>query len=237
MIFLYRCQGKDGKLIEGEVRSSSEAEAYSDLRKSGIRPMKVWPKPGLVNRIAAIGKRGLAIIVLAGAVIYFGVRSVDSSRQPAAEVAEGLAALPRRDLPPTAVDFDFESERVLAMFARPGDAAIFAATNEAANAELFASDLAASLDVKLRVLPTDSEDAVALKRIVSGMKDECRMAIACGDSAEVIYKRLCARQRMEVSYREGLLRGLKMKSSTLTLEEANSSLRAMGQREIATEEL
>jgi len=62
--FKYTYQDREGRIHEAEIGSPSQAEAYSALRKSGIRPMRVWPADGSATvRPFRIGKRVLALVV------------------------------------------------------------------------------------------------------------------------------------------------------------------------------
>ena len=66
MKFIYSYTTHQNERREGLTISAPNRDAaYSELNKRGIRPYKLYPAPGLWNKISAIGGRGLAIIVLA----------------------------------------------------------------------------------------------------------------------------------------------------------------------------
>ena len=240
MRFSYQYQDKAG-FHTGEIRAGSESEAYSLVRKSGIHPMKVWPSPGLLNRLSSIGKRGYAIIGLALALVvavYFAI-----GRPPRTEERTGgggvpgsLASVPRRQLPPVDVVFAYDSEATLALFARPGDSVGLDVDVESGFADLDEALAAPTVAMK-----GDSSDAILLRRIVAGLKDELRQARAAGESIEESVARLVSRQRMEVSYRAMSVRELRdeptPESMRRRLAEVNASLRTAGIRQIDESEV
>ena len=236
MRFLYRYQDKERGVLEGEVAASSESDAYAVLRKSGIRPMKVWAKPGLVNRLSSIGKRGLAIVVLAVVCLALGVVTFEnrSSRNRTIEQSNNrtiASPLPRQQIPAVDVPFAFSSERFLARFARPG------AMPESGDAEAELADLKDALATPLRVGKGDTPDAVLLKRVVAGLKEEVRMIVDSGRDVSAVITFFVSRQQMEHDYREGLLREVRFEKDDAArkskTDETNRRLRQMGFLEIA----
>lgn len=247
MRFLYRYQESAGAIREGEVSAASEAEAYSALRKGGIRPMRVWAKPGLVNRLSALGKRGLAIVVLAMLCIFLAVAVGRTSRTASQPVSgeSTLAPLPRQQCRADAATFRFETERVMASFASPGDNAPFGGRDPSdatisSGVLVLVPDFDESLRTPICVEPDDSPEAVKVKRIVTGMKDEARQMVASGRTSVAVFEFFMARQRMEIAYRQKLVRDFidatGEKVDTNRLESVNRTLRAAGLREIAEKE-
>jgi len=246
--FLYRYQEKDGSPREGEIKSASEAEAYSALRKTGIRPMKVWPKPGLLNRLSAIGKRGTAIVVLGAVCLVLGAIVVNFIHQAPAtrhQTPNTLTPLPRQQCPEVAVDFRFETERLLALFARPGDSHAVGSDPQrnVSGIAVVIPDFDEALRTPLLAATNDTPDAVTLKRIVVGLKDEARMLRATGKGKSVsqVVDFFLVRQQMEVVYRKGIVESLRKASADGVdhdqLEAANKSLRMVGLKEISEAEL
>ena len=234
MIFLYRYQDRDRGVVEGSVSASSEADAYSMLRKQGVRPMNVWPKPGFVNRLSAIGKRGLAIVLLSIAVVVSVVSVYHAQNEVAVlrrGAGESLSPLQRQQLPPVAVEFPFVAERTLALFARPGSDAGLSLTNGAA--ELFC-DLDAALQHQLDSEPGDTDAAIRLKRIVAGLKFEVRMVLASGRGVDDVLEFLLSRQRMENAFRTDKLQSVR--EGRISAHAANEELRAAGLAEIGLQE-
>lgn len=227
MRFLYRFQDKEG-LHDGELAAASLADAYSDLRKRGIRPMKVWPKPGLINRLF-IGKRWIAIIMLAAVVVALLLRSPESVPEDT-----GLLPLPRQQLAAVQVAFAHPSEALLARFARPG--VPVALDEEELDDPAFAADFVAALKDPIQSSADDSAAAIALKRVVVGLKDEARVALDSGETPALVMLRLIERQKMEVAYRDGLKTEVSLakgaEARAAKLQAANANLRIMGLPEI-----
>ena len=229
MTFLYRYQDKERGVLESEIAASSQSDAYAVLRKRGVRPMQVWPKPGRLNRLSAIGKRGLAIVVLSLSLValacYIALRPTSAPSD-----ADTLAALPRQQLAPASVDFAFAAERVLAPVARPGEPV------GEIDEDGFVADLRDALNTPLRPSEGESPSAVQLKRVVTGMKHEARLALENGDDPQLILSRLVERQHMEAAYRAGvlaeILREKTEEAKRVKVEKANRTLDLMGLRKI-----
>ena len=227
MKFLYRYQDKERGVLEGEIVASSESDAYSALRKGGIRPMKVWPKPGVINAVARLGKRGAAIIVLGVLCVVLGITLHSALRAPRSAL---LAALPRQQVSAPSVDFTYKAERTLALFACPGDIAPL----ESAAGALDMSDLAECLGKPIECAADDPEPVTVLKRIVIGLKEEAAMLVKSGKSAEQVLDYLVSRQRMEADYRRLAVQRV-MRSPSERVK-VNENLEQMGMAKITAEE-
>ena len=238
MTFCYRYQDKERGVLESEIAASSQSDAYSLLRKSGIRPMSVWPKPGLINRLSALGKRGTAIIVLSALCLVLGAivfanrtsfnRTIEQSNNRTI-----TSSLPRQQVPPVDVEFRFVSERTLAAFARPGDTSGLASMSN--TAAVLLADLDEAVLHPVPVDAADGADAERLKRIVNGMKLEIGISLRCGDTKDVILARLIERQKMEAAYRERAVENVRRHHDAL--QSCNETLRVMSLAEITQEEL
>ena len=233
MIFRYRYQDKGRGVLESEITASSQSDAYSLLRKRGVRPMKVWPKPGFANRLSAIGKRGWAIVILALALVATICHSAVRIRASVPPPVSSLAPIPRQQIAKTDVSFSFNAERTLAAFARPGDLTELASATNDPDAAF--SDLAESLKKPMTFGEGESDEAILLKRIVAGMKIDAQMAIAGGRGTVGLLDFLLSRQKMEALFRETTLQGVRRKPSSL--KEANEVLRNAGLAEIEKGEL
>lgn len=236
MKFIYRYQDPARGVVEGEVTASSKADAYSSLRQSGIRPMNVWPKPGLVNAVARFGKRGAAIValsILCLAAIAYGIRS----GRTVAEGTEGSrrqpAPLPRQQVAAANVDFAFRAERTLSKFARPGDVSFLDAAG--GREALDMSDLPDCLGRPLEIGSGEPDQAVVLKRVVIGLKEEAAMLRRSGRDADQVLEYLISRQRMEAEYRR--LAVQRVKRSPSDREKTNAMLGQMGMAPITEEEI
>lgn len=69
MTFRYGYNTSDNRRQFGTIAAGSRDAAYAELKKRGIRPFCVELAPGFSNKLASLGKRGLAIILLAVALI------------------------------------------------------------------------------------------------------------------------------------------------------------------------
>ena len=250
MIFLYRYQSGE-TVHEESIRASSQAEAYSTLRKAGVRPMKVWPQPGFFNRLSALGKRGTAIVVLSLVLVAAVCIAISYRERAVGAVAiaedESVAKpLPRQQCAKVDAGFAFETERFLSNFACPGDP--FVVGSAAAGNGIVSSGVAVvlpdfeeAIKSPIRIVEGDSADVVLLKRIVAGLKQEARLLMASkGRNSVAVLEFFMARQRMEVDYRQKVLDGLSENADAEDwrdrLETANKSLRVTGLKEITENE-
>ena len=224
MRFLYRYQDREKGVVEAELAAPSEPEAYAILRKSGIRPMKVWAKPGMLNALSRIGKRGWTIVALAVVVVIVTVKLLQVESVASGGFAEGnLRPLQRGQVPCVAVDFKFKSEKVLALFARPGE--VTAEMDGIGGAAL--DDLPLAVKSPIRANADDPADVVQLKRVVVGLKDEARMALASGLSPSAFLNRLLERQRMEAAYRKSVVDELRSACRSMGAEAFRKRLKAV----------
>lgn len=232
MVFLYKYQDREGELKEGEVPASSLSDAYSLLRKSGVRPMKVWPKPGVFNRLA-IGKRWYAIIVLSVCVCLFALLAVTRDGSGRMTEDEGLAfgrldMMSRRQVPECTVNFRYVSEATFLCFVRPGDVSRLPLAG--LDAERCFSDLEEALRNPTRPDESDAQQVKDVKRIVLWLENEARSIVSSGASKSDLLQYLIGRQRMEAAYRDAFAE--RVKRGRVDLDAANQELRLMGIREL-----
>ena len=213
MKFIYSYNTKQNERREGLVISAPNRDAaFSELNRQGIRPYKLYPAPGLLNKLSAIGWRGLAIIILAAALtsalafalfqhkdivqlekdedvreIFTGAITSKVRRQIIGD--QGIIAKGIRtgwsDV------FDHEGERFLASFAIPGVPATVRTTNVEALEE--------ALKRKVDPVEGDGMEARQIKALVEGMKDELRRFVEAGGTIEQYGRRLVARQDSEIA--------------------------------------
>lgn len=232
MRFLYRYQDRERGVLEGEIAASSESDAYAVLRKSGVRPMKVWPAPGVLNRISSIGKRGATIILLALAVllsVVYLIRARNEVKVVRGELQSAVRPLSRRQVQVDVFRFQFRSENALVGFARPGDSSRIPTLEE------FSSDLVAALRSRVGIEEGEDDGVVELKKVVAGLKEEVRIAMASGETVSAAYERMVARQRMEHEYRESAVRRVAQGASDIG--SVNGVLSTMGFARITEAEL
>ena len=213
MKFIYSYNTKQNERREGLTISAPNRDAaFSELNKRGIRPYKLYPAPGLLNRMSAIGGRGLAIIVLAVALGLFMAIALTQHKDiveleqdgDVREIVTGaITSKVRRQLigdqgfiekgirTGWSDVFDHEGERFLASFAIPGVPATVRTTKVAA--------LEDALKRRVEAKESDGMEARQIKAMVEGMKDELRRFVAAGGTIEQYGRRLVARQDEEIA--------------------------------------
>ena len=82
MKFNYEYRTSDNRLHEGVIRSANREEAFAVLKARGIRPGRVVEAPGFFNKLFGKGKRWLAIVFLAVALIVAVVFLLKRPRSP-----------------------------------------------------------------------------------------------------------------------------------------------------------
>ncbi len=240
MKFVYGYKTRDNERRTGVVRAPSRDAAYAALRRDGIRPFSVELAPGLLNRLAAFGKRGLAIVALAATVAALAL-ALTRERAETAPLRSQFADRTRRQVIGDAAVIDKgvrtgwadvfpgEGERFLASFAIPGVAAAVKSTSEAALTDALARAVAPE--------ETDSLEARQIKALVEGMKDELRQFLADGGTFVDYGRALVARQEEELGYYHRAKAELEAAAKELPddelealWEQRNSALRRMGIR-------
>ena len=210
MKFIYSYNTHQNERREGLVIFAHNRDAaFAELNKRGIRPSKLYPAPGLWNKILSIGWRGFAIVALA-AVLGISVtialrqhKELERTDEVREIVSGAITSKVRRQLigDQGVIEkgmrtgwsdvFEHEGERFLASFAIPGVAATVRTTNVAALEE--------ALGRKVEVTETDGMEARQIKAMVDGMKDELRRFVAAGGTIEQYGRRLVARQDDEIA--------------------------------------
>ena len=207
MKFRYGYRTKDNEKVEGVISAASREDVYAQLKREGRKPYMVEPLPGLLNRLSGIGKRWLAIAVLAVLAAALAV-ALGRARTPAAPQPSSLDATldaPTRRQPigdVAVIDkgiregwadvFPDEGERFLASFAIPGVPAGQRSTTE--------EEIRASLSRNVETTADDSIEARQIKAMVEGMKQELREFIADGGTIKMYGRRLVQRQEDELGY-------------------------------------
>lgn len=69
MKFDYQFRTPGNELQSGRISASSRDAAFAALKRQGVNPSRVVLAPGALNRLAAIGKRGWMIVILALALM------------------------------------------------------------------------------------------------------------------------------------------------------------------------
>ena len=206
MKFRYGYRTKDNEKVEGIISATSREDVYAQLRREGRKPYMVEPLPGLLNRLSGIGKRWIAIAILAGVCVALAIavgRVALNAPQPSAVEASLDSPIRRQLIGDIAIIdkgiregwasvFPEEGERFLASFAIPGVPAGQRSTTE--------EEIRASLSRKIETTADDSIEARQIKAMVEGMKQELREFIADGGTIKMYGRRLVQRQEDELGY-------------------------------------
>lgn len=259
MKFIYSYNTKQNERREGLTISAPNRDAaFSELNRQGIRPYKLYPAPGIWNKILSLGGRGFAIIVLALALLvslaialtlHKDIVQLEKDDDVREMVSGAITSKVRRQLigDQGFIDkgirtgwsdvFEHEGERFLASFAIPGVPATVRTTNVAA--------LEDALKRKVADRDSDGMEARQIKAMVEGMKEELRRFIASGGTIEQYGRRLVARQEEEIAIYnrannevEQAIKGNADKAEiTELVDRRNGELRRMGIRLIAMPEV
>ena len=246
----YSYMTSDGLRHEGEMSAPSKDDVYSELRKRGIRAIKVQERiqPVVKRGFGGLRKRDWTVIaviaaLIAAAVALFarGPRSRADGESPRAPtpgrrsvIESNIVELKLGDRPAKAKarrqivvsDDDLASffprpaERFLARFASPGRPVADISPDELRDAE---EDFYDSLESDIIIREGDSRMISELKGIVAGIKDEARMLQSSGRSFSEIAQWLRDRQRMEADYRAHIIERFAHDEA-----EANRQLRTLG---------
>ncbi len=189
--------------------AKSRGEVFAELRKQGIKAIKVVAADGSKanGEIHGVRKRVVAALVAfvalgVGIVAYLsGTRSNgDLGGSVATAFATGQdrrqvigdAAIIEKGIRNGWSDvFELEGERFLASFAIPGVKAGQRNTSE--------KEFAAALEIRREFSSDDSLEARQIKAMVEGMKNEARRYLAAGGSIVEYGKRLTERQDAEIA--------------------------------------
>ena len=210
MKFVYSYNTHQNERREGLTISAPNRDAaFSELNKQGIRPYKLYPAPGLWNKVVSIGWPGFAII---GLVAVLGItlaislaqrKELERNDDVRGIVSSAITSKVRRQLigDQGVIEkgirtgwsdvFEHEGERFLASFAIPGVPATVRTTNVASLEE--------ALGRKVEASETDGMEARQIKAMVDGMKDELRKFVSAGGTIEQYGRRLVARQDDEIA--------------------------------------
>ena len=255
MKYTYAYKTPDGIRHEDSMNASSREEVFAELRRHGIKAIKVVAADGSKanGEVRGVRKRVVAIIalcvgVVAGLVAYLGgARSGAVSANP-----ETMS--PRHQIygDPAMMEVfergDFgdvlprEGDRLLAIFAQPGKLMCAKGSNPrrwgrgsgewGTVFEAYAKDEIAA-DKDIQIAADDSREVRELKQIVNGMREEMRTYLANGNGTPRSYwRRLNERTLSEMQIYERTKRELEKEQSIQAWEEKNEALRRLGLRTI-----
>ena len=252
MKYTYAYKTSDGTRHEATMVAKSRDEVFAELRKQGIKAIKVVAADGSKANGEIHGVRKRVVVALVafvalgvGVVAYFtGTRSGgdlgDSATTAFAAGQDrrqviGDAAIIEKGIRNGWSDvFELEGDRFLASFAIPGVKAGQRNTSE--------KEFAAALENKCEILPNDSIEVKQIKAMVEGMKDEARRYLAAGGSIISYGKRLTERQDAEIAIYERIKTDLEKAHSSMSEDEymiywekRNDELRNLGIKTIGLE--
>ena len=248
MKFSYAYKSSDGVRHEALIDAGSREDAFAELRKQGIRPIKVVAQDGsrANGAPARPRKRWIALAALvsslaAGALTWLLAPAGDVVSDRDKDLIEKVALpLPRQmingnreriELLPDGF-LSCKAESFLARFAEPGRP-FKVETSEGLTTE----DVQTALTNTIKYTESEFTERIDLKRIVVGLKQEMGNYIRGGGSIDDYVQALINRQQTEISYRseanstlEKLLRDAKSNPAPAYdfWLKANAKLQSMG---------
>lgn len=252
MKYTYAYKTSDGVRHEDSMNAASREEVFAELRKRGIKAIKVVAADGSKanGEVHGVRKRVVAALVAfvalgVGVVAYLGgtrTAGVSAASDATFETDTtrrqviGDAAIIEKGIRNGWGDvFELEGERFLASFAIPGVKAGQRNTSE--------KEFTAALENKCVVSETDSLEARQIKAMVEGMKNEARRYLAAGGTIFEYGKRLTERQDAEIAIYNRVKADIDKARATLSesdfmtyWEKRNDELRNLGIKTIGLSE-
>ena len=252
MKYTYAYKTSDGVRHEDSMNAASREEVFAELRKRGIKAIKVVAADGSKanGEVHGVRKRVVAALVAfvalgVGVVAYLGgtrTAGVSAASDATFETDTtrrqviGDAAIIEKGIRNGWGDvFELEGERFLASFAIPGVRAGQRNTSE--------KEFATALENKCIVAASDSLEARQIKAMVEGMKNEARRYLAAGGSIVEYGKRLTERQDAEIAIYNRVKVDIEKARATMSesafmtyWEKRNDELRNLGIKTIGLNE-
>ena len=253
MKYTYAYKTSDGVRHEDSMNAASREEVFAELRKRGIKAIKVVAADGSKanGEVRGVRKRAVAALVALAVISASVVAFFGGTRTAAVVAANPVAVSPRHQIygDPAIVETfergDFsnvltrEGDRLLAVFAQPGRLMCAKGTNPrklSANAAAQFVDYARNelgTDNDILIFTGESREIRELKQIVNGIRDEMRTYLANGNGTpRSFWRRLNERTLSEIQIYERTKRELEKEQSTQAWEEKNEALRRLGLRTI-----
>jgi hypothetical protein len=240
MKYTYAYKTSDGIRHEDTMNASSREEVFSELRKRGIKAIKVVAADGSKANGEIRGVRRRVVIILlalvalsVGIIAYltgtnFGTNRSDlpvpnlsvtgSESNPYASAAN--VDKTRRQV--------FGDEAIVAKGIRTGWTDVFTLEGDrflasfaipgvkAGQRNTSLKEFEAAINSKCEITPADSPEARQIKAMVEGMKDEARQYIAAGGTIVDYGKRLTERQDAEIAIYERIKSEIEKAKATLS---------------------
>ena len=257
MKYTYAYKTSDGIRHEDSMNASSREEVFAELRKRGIKAIKVVAADGSKANGEVRGVRKRAVVALvalaavcAGVIAYFG-----GTRTAVVTAANSAMSSPRHQIygdpaimePIERGDFGGilprEGDRLLAIFAQPGklmcakgaDPRVLSGNAATVFVSYAKNELGTDKDIQIAA--DDSREVRELKQIVNGMREEMREYLANGNGTPRSYwRRLNERTLSEMQIYERTRRELEKENRPEVWEQKNEALRVLGLRTIPAPE-
>lgn len=201
MKFGYSYKTPDGVRHESFYHADTKEDVFADLRKKGIRPIKVWevaPRRAFPIRPSTVILALLALALFAAFAAYVMLSGRSPhDRSPQSEDRSQIygdpGILQTCESREWSNVFENEGERFLARFAQPG-----IPVRLTGNA--WRKTVADALKAKPAPVPvrdSDSAEIAKMKRMVNGMKNELAQYVADGGTVEEYIAEVLQRQSIE----------------------------------------
>ena len=256
MKYTYAYKTSDGVRHEDSMNAASREEVFAELRKRGIKAIKVVAADGSKanGEVRGVRKRVVAAFVALAAISAGVVAYLGGTRTAAVVAANSATISPRHQIygDPAIMEafergdfgevFSRDGDKMLAIFAQPGKLMCAKGVNARrlgmGNGELGAAfDAYAknelSEDKDIPIAAEDSREVRELKQIVNGMREEMRIYLANGNgTARSFWRRLNERTLEEMRIYDRTKRELENEKSSEIWEQKNEALRTLGLRTI-----
>ena len=256
MKYTYAYKTSDGIRHEDSINAASREEVFAELRKRGIKAIKVVAADGSKanGELRGVRKRAVAALVALAAIGAGVVAYLGGTRTAAVVAANSAVVSPRHQIygDPAIMKafergdfgdvFSRDGDKMLAIFAQPGKLMCAKGVNPRhlgmANGQLGTvfdhySKTELSPDKDIAVSTNDSREVRELKQIVNGMRDEMRVYLANGNGTpHSFWRRLNERTLEEMRIYDRTKRELENEKSSEVWEQKNEALRTLGLRTI-----
>ena len=228
MKYKYLYQDRQNRNCEGWIEARNRENAYTLIRKQGIKPYRVIGEDPWNWRPWAIGA---AFAVLVIGCVALGILAAREKMETAPTVRQQITGEIDFASLPTALD------RYLACFAQPG---AWVDRPEASAEEMaeFEEELGIENNIPSTLDPQPSTRL--LMRIIAGMKAEMRLQIEGGMTMQECCTALEERQKREQKIRLKAAESVKMAQENYRaemLERVNRRLKSMGMAELGDNDI
>ena len=256
MKYTYAYKTSDGVRHEDSMNAASREEVFAQLRKHGIKAIKVVAADGSKanGEVRGVRKRIVAALVALAALVVGVVAFFSGTHTAAFVAANPVTVSPRHQIygDPAIMEafergdfgdvFSRDGDKMLAIFAQPGKLMCAKGVNPRrlgmVNGQLGTvfdhySKTELFPDKDIAVSTDDSREVRELKQIVNGMRDEMRAYLANGNGTPHSYwRRLNERTLEEMRIYDRTKRELENEKSSEVWEQKNEALRTLGLRTI-----